>query len=109
MARSTGLAPEVVRAIEQLHYREKWDEERIASMFGIKVETVVAAAKLRTNFEVVWHEALHFVQHPGEDLFSGEVQISLHVPQYSRKQKVVKKQEGKIAKEALLSDGMCDS
>jgi len=79
-AKSFSLPSEVVRAIEHLRYREKWADDKIASMFGISPETVHNAAELRASFEVVWHEALHFVQFPGEKPFDGCIEIALYLP-----------------------------
>mmetsp|Transcript_12551 Transcript_12551/g.28056 ORF Transcript_12551/g.28056 Transcript_12551/m.28056 type:complete len:817 (+) Transcript_12551:75-2525(+) len=72
-----AIPPMVVRAIEQLYRREKWDTERIAEMFGVDVEAVKVAEGLRTNFDCVWHEALHFLS-VDLDPFSGGIRIDVY-------------------------------
>ena len=79
MLGNSQLSPSVVRAIEQLRHREKWDLDRIAAMFGIEEAAVKRAADVRANFELVWHQAFHFV-HSAEEPFSGSLRIHLHSP-----------------------------
>lgn len=57
LKKALHLSPEAVRAIEQLRYRENWDDDKIAGMFGISNDMVKAAAELRPSFGAVWHEA----------------------------------------------------
>jgi len=73
--KASTLPGMVIRAIEQLHNREEWTLEQIAQMFGVDIETVQAAASLRANFEVVWHEACHFVLRDGP--YNGYIQIEV--------------------------------
>lgn len=79
---STLLPPMVVRSIEQLLNREGWDLDRIAQMFGLEVEHVRQAADLRANFEVVWHQSLHFLQLPFMSPFEGGIRLTLHAPKH---------------------------
>mmetsp|Transcript_115587 Transcript_115587/g.204330 ORF Transcript_115587/g.204330 Transcript_115587/m.204330 type:complete len:764 (+) Transcript_115587:75-2366(+) len=69
----------VIRAMEKLHMREGWDIEKIASAFGLESSVVKAAVELRGNFEVAFHEALHFLQ-PADHPFHGTVKISVSAP-----------------------------
>lgn len=74
-----GIPPMAIRAMEKLHMREGWKIEKIANMFGLSPEVVQAAVDMRGNFEVVWHEALHFLQ-PPDDPFQGRVKVSVTAP-----------------------------
>mmetsp|Transcript_21353 Transcript_21353/g.39075 ORF Transcript_21353/g.39075 Transcript_21353/m.39075 type:complete len:800 (-) Transcript_21353:46-2445(-) len=72
-----AIPPMCVRAIEQLHRREKWEVDRIAEMFGVDAEAVKVAEGLRTNFAIVWSEASHFISTEAEP-FAGVVRIDVH-------------------------------
>lgn len=73
------IPPMAIRAMEKLHIREDWSLEKIADMFQIEKDVVETAVKMRGNFEVVWHEALHFLQ-PAKDPYQGKVKISVQAP-----------------------------
>jgi len=73
-----NLPPMVVRAVEQLRNRHQREPEMIAEMFAIDAKTVEGAAALRANFEVVWHEACHFVQRA--EPYAGSLLIEVKVP-----------------------------
>mmetsp|Transcript_26630 Transcript_26630/g.61228 ORF Transcript_26630/g.61228 Transcript_26630/m.61228 type:complete len:797 (+) Transcript_26630:106-2496(+) len=85
-----AIPPMCVRAIEQLHRREKWEVDRIAEMFGVDQEAVRVAEGLRTNFSVVWNEAAHFISTEVEP-FSGVVRIDV----YAAPGPMVSQQKGK--------------
>jgi len=73
------IPPMAVRAMEKLHIREGWPIEKVAAMFQLDPEVVTTAVHMRGNFEVVWHEALHFLQ-PASDPFLGKVAIKVEAP-----------------------------
>jgi len=105
--KSMNMSAETVRAIEQLRYRENWEEEKIAGMFGISLETVKAAAELRPCFATVWHEAKHFVQYPEEHDRQGIVSLTVRLPKQSLDgaRIAVDHTEGKITdRQAMLSN-----
>lgn len=52
-------------------------------MFGLDEQTVKTAVQLRGNFDVIWCEALHFLQ-PAEDPFQGSIKVSVHAPAKSQ-------------------------
>mmetsp|Transcript_39952 Transcript_39952/g.105698 ORF Transcript_39952/g.105698 Transcript_39952/m.105698 type:complete len:807 (-) Transcript_39952:220-2640(-) len=85
-SQTSGISPVVVRAIERLRTRECWELPRIAEMFGISVEEARVAADLRSNFEVVWHQAFHFLQLPDVPSNSGKVRITVTVPMTAEEQ-----------------------
>jgi len=100
--KSLSLPPEVVRAIEHLRYREKWDDDKIAGMFGISKELVHSAAELRASFEVVWHEACHFVQPPEREPFAGKIIIEVYIPRKMAKSKLhIDRTQGKVTDESV--------
>lgn len=110
--KSLHMSPELVRAVEQLLFREKWEVERIAHMFGISVEEVRAAAELRANFETVWHEALHFRQLPEDPLLGGEVDITVSMPFGFKNrggQVVFNRESSKLESQDVAASGVCDS
>jgi hypothetical protein len=73
------IPPMAIRAMEKLHIREKWPLKKVADMFQLDSDVVRTAVAMRGNFEVVWHEALHFLQ-PATDPFLGKVKISIQAP-----------------------------
>jgi hypothetical protein len=73
------IPPMAIRAMEKLHIREKWPISKVAAMFQLDPEVVKTAVEMRGNFEVVWHEALHFLQ-PADNPFLGKVNISVQAP-----------------------------
>jgi len=73
------IPPMAIRAMEKLHVREGWPIEKIADMFQLERAVVETAVNMRGNFEVVWHEALHFLQ-PAKDPFLGKVKITVQAP-----------------------------
>lgn len=101
--RAITLPGVVVRAIEQLHYRENWPHEKIAQMFGVDVSVVEAAAKLRANFQVAWHHSLHFVVLPGDNPLGGIIEISVSVPGQAKTELV--KQSNRLVS---ASEGITD-
>jgi len=73
------IPPMAIRAMEKLHIREGWPITKVANMFQLEPEVVRTAVEMRGNFEVVWHEALHFLQPPSNP-FLGKVNISVQAP-----------------------------
>jgi len=104
-ANNAALPPTVARAIEHLHYREGWDFDKIASMFGLSVAAVQSAAKLRANFQVAWHQALHFLVLPGKDPLSGTVEIEVSLPRRVASANLVRRG----SKLVNVSDGATDA
>jgi len=74
-----SIPPMAVRAMEKLHMREGWPIAKIANMFALEPQVVRAAVEMRGNFEVVWHEALHFIQ-PADKPFHGTLRINVTAP-----------------------------
>jgi len=72
------ISPMVVRAMERLH-TEGLGHEEIAHIFQVPPDNVEKAVAMRGNFEVVWHEALHFLQ-PGLDPLYGKLVVSVSAP-----------------------------
>lgn len=75
----TQIPPMVIRAMEKLHMREKLSIKQIAFMFALEPSVVRAAVDQRGNFEVSWHEALHFIQ-PADNPHHGTIKISVSAP-----------------------------
>jgi hypothetical protein len=73
------IPPMAIRAMEKLHIREGWSIEKISEMFQLDKSVVETAVKMRGNFEVVWHEALHFLQ-PADDPFGGKIKFTVQAP-----------------------------
>jgi len=73
------VPPMAIRAMEKLHIREQWGIDKVANMFALDPETVRTAVAMRGNFEVVWHEALHFLQ-PATDPYLGKVRVTVQAP-----------------------------
>jgi len=73
------IPPMAIRAMEKLHIGEGWPITRIAHMFQLDPQIVRTAVELRGNFEVVWHEGLHFLQ-PAGDPYLGKIRISVSAP-----------------------------
>jgi hypothetical protein len=73
------IPPMAIRAMEKLHIREGWSIEKISEMFQLDKSVVETAVKMRGNFEVVWHEALHYLQ-PAEDPFRGKIKVTVQAP-----------------------------
>merc|ERR1719313_3210696 len=78
-----AVTPMCIRAMEKLHIREKWPIKRVADMFQLDPEVVKTAVQMIGNFEVVWHEALHFLQ-PAENPYLGKVLITVQGPASSQ-------------------------
>eukprot|EP00927_Polykrikos_kofoidii_P035813 TRINITY_DN30335_c0_g1_i1.p1 TRINITY_DN30335_c0_g1~~TRINITY_DN30335_c0_g1_i1.p1 ORF type:complete len:797 (-),score=100.07 TRINITY_DN30335_c0_g1_i1:58-2448(-) len=78
------VAASTARAISHFHHREGWDVKRIADMFGMDVEAVKTCASMRWNFEVVWHEAFHFVTRSGKSPYGSKIQIEVVVPPHKQ-------------------------
>merc|ERR1711933_199775 len=72
------ISPMVVRAMERLHV-EGLQADEIAKIFAVPTDNVKKAVAMRGNFEVVWHEAVHFLQ-PGLDPFCGKLVVSVSAP-----------------------------
>jgi hypothetical protein len=68
-----------IRAMERLHVKEQWKVAEISNMFNTSEELVKKAVAMRGNFEVVWHEALHFLQ-PASNPFLGKITVSVDAP-----------------------------
>lgn len=73
------IPPMAIRAMEKLHIQESMPIEEVAEMFQLDVDMVRTAVEMRGNFEVVWHEALHFIQ-PATDPFLGSLTVGVHAP-----------------------------
>lgn len=58
----TVVTPCAMRAMESLYVEEGWEISDIAETFGIDEKTVTTAVFMRGNFEVIWGEAVHFLQ-----------------------------------------------
>merc|ERR1719171_3326505 len=69
--------------MEHLIVNEGREIKDIADMFGVHVDTVNTAVALRSNFEVIWAEGMHFLQ-PFSNPITGKLQISVHVPTANR-------------------------
>merc|ERR1719247_742479 len=74
-----NIPPMAIRAMEKLYIKEGIPIEEVADMFNLDVDMVRTAVEMRGNFEVVWHEALHFIQ-PATDPFLGSLTVSVHAP-----------------------------
>jgi len=72
------IPPLAIRAMERLHMAG-YKTEDIADMFAIDEKLVNTAVALRGNFEVIWVEAVHFLQ-PAHDPFFGQVKESVQAP-----------------------------
>jgi hypothetical protein len=73
------LPPLAIRAMEKLHIREGWKTKDIADMFALEEKIVHTAVSLRGNFEVIWCEAVHFLQ-PASNPFLGRIKVSVTAP-----------------------------
>lgn len=74
-----SIPPMAIRAMERLHIREGWPITKVANMFQLEPEVVRTAVEMRGNFEVVWHEALHFLQ-PADNPYLGKVVLAVQAP-----------------------------
>merc|ERR1719401_3252600 len=73
------IPPMAIRAMEKLHIREGWPVKKVADMFQLDPDVVRTAVDMRGNFEVVWHEALHFLQ-PADDPWTAKIVIDIQAP-----------------------------
>lgn len=80
---SQVITPMTIRVMESLCNEEGWSIKDIAAMFGVLEETVTTCVSMRGNFEVVWAEALHFLQ-PASNPMVGKVKVSVQVPVTNR-------------------------
>jgi hypothetical protein len=78
-AQHKSVPPMAIRAMERMYIREGMPLEKVANMFQLPMDVVKAAVEMRGNFEVVWHEALHFLQ-PASNPFLGKIQVSVEAP-----------------------------
>jgi len=79
----TTISPMTIRVMEHLIVNEGREIKDIADMFGVHVDTVNTAVALRSNFEVIWAEGMHFLQ-PFSNPITGKLKISVHVPTANR-------------------------
>lgn len=105
-AKGAALPATVARAIEQLKWREDWPLDKIAALFGLDPSVVETAAKMRANFEVAWHQGLHFLVPPDMDAFDGIFELEVYLPGKRMGKAVLVKQEGKLVN---VTDGATDS
>jgi len=73
------VPPMAIQAMEKLSVEENWSARQIAETFGMDEKTAKTAIDLRTNFQVIWCEAVHFLQ-PSNDPYAGKIKVSAYAP-----------------------------
>merc|ERR1719159_1766133 len=79
MQGKSHVPPMAIRAMEKLHIQQGMSIDEVADVFGCSNETVNRTVNMRGNFEVVWHEAFHFLQ-PSSDPYFGKIRVNVSAP-----------------------------